>query len=213
MLSVHAPFQFLHFVIFLKILKYTSCEPPSSFYQRPFMPTYPPDDYGPPPAIPSTSYGVPEVYGAPTPSSFYGAPTQSAVYGPPTQASVYGPPAATPAPIIHKHVYVHVPPPEPEYTTPRRPAEVLPAQKHYRIIFIKAPTHPVPTLPPLPAAPENEEKTIVYVLVKKPDDLPSITLTAPASTVPSKPEVYFIRYKTQETTTEVPTSEGGYYKK
>lgn len=71
----------------------------------------------------------------------------------------------------------------------------------------------MPTLPPLPPAPDNEEKTIVYVLVKKPDDVPSITLAEPASTMPSKPEVYFIRYKTQETTTELPANEGGYYKK
>lgn len=164
------------------------------------MPTFPPDNYGPPPAIPSTSYGVPE-----QPSSFY---------GPPTLASEYGPPTTTPAAIIHKHIYVHVPPPEPEYTTPTRPAAVLPVQKHYRIIFIKAPTQSIPTLPTLPDAPTNEEKTIVYVLVKKPDDVPEIALPTPASTVPSKPEVYFIRYKAEESTTTAPEIvSGGYYRK
>ena len=166
------------------------------------MPTFPPVNYEPSPAIPSTSYGVPQ-----EPVSFYGAPKP---------ALGYGPPAETPAPIIHKHVYVHVPPPEPEYTTPRRPFETLPVQKHYRIIFIKAPTQTAPTLPPLPAAVENEEKTIVYVLVKRPDDLRDIVLPTPPSTVPSKPEVYFIRYKTQESTTSLPeivTGSGGYYRK
>lgn len=215
-ITIKISFQILHVVIFLKILQHTVCEAPSSFYSRPnqqsFMPTFPPDNYGPPPAIPSTSYGVPQ-----EPGSFYGASTlASAVYGPPTQATAYGPPAETPAPIIHKHVYVHVPPPEPEYTTPRRPFEALPAQKHYRIIFIKAPTQSVPTLPPLPPAAENEEKTIVYVLVKRPDDLPEIVIPTPASTVPSKPEVYFIRYKTQESTTlspEIVSESGGYYRK
>lgn len=60
------------------------------------MPTLIPDTYGaPPPPVPSTSYGVPD-----QPRSAYGPPTS------------YGPPAiSTPAPIIHKHVYVHVPPP------------------------------------------------------------------------------------------------------
>lgn len=40
------------------------------------------------------------------PSGSYGAPAPQ--YGPPTQA-----------PVVHKHVYVHVPPPEPEYVAPR----------------------------------------------------------------------------------------------
>lgn len=191
-------------------------EAPSSFYsrptQQPLMPTLPQDSYGPPPAIPSTSYGVPQ-----EPLPLYRGPTQASGYGPPTQATAYGPPAAeTPAPIIHKHVYVHIAPPEPEYTTPRRPSEVLPAQKHYRIIFIKAPTQTAPTLPSLPPVVENEEKTIVYVLVKRPDEAPEIVIPTPASTVPSKPEVYFIRYKTQEASTPAPgtvSESGGYYRK
>lgn len=182
--------------------------PPSDRYGPPSNKNGPPSNsYGPP----ATSYGVPE-----KPSSNYGPPTPAPQYGPPTPAPEYGPPSTTPAPIIHKHIYVHVPPPEPEYTTPARPVEVLPAQKHYRIIFIKAPTQSVPTLPPLPEAPSNEEKTIVYVLVKKPDDAPEISLPTPASTVPSKPEVYFIRYKTEESTTTAPeivSEAGGYYRK
>lgn len=239
--KVFSSFQFLHFVIFLKILRQTGCELPSSLYSQPnqqqqqhFMPTFPPDNFLPPPAIPSTSYGTPDepstLYGPPNIESSYGPPNQEygappkqeygqpsrTLYGPPTQSTAYGPPAQTPAPIIHKHVYVHIPPPEPEYTTPRRPVEALPLQKHYRIIFIKAPTHPAPTAPPLPPASENQEKTIVYVLVKKPDDVPNIVLPTPASTIPSKPEVYFIRYKTQESTTQGPeilSESGGYYRK
>lgn len=70
-------------------------------------------------------------------------------------------------------------------------------QKHYRIIFIKAPTEPPVTLPMIPLQPPDEEKTLVYVLIKKPDEIPEIMLPKPASTQPSKPEVYFIRYKTQ----------------
>lgn len=200
----------MHVLIFLKILRDTGSEPPSRFYSRPnnqqqpppFMPTYPPASYGPPisPPIPSTSYGVPQ--------SSYGLPTASSQYGPPAET--------TPAPIIHKHVYVHVPPPEPDYPPALLPtAAVQPMQKHYRIIFIKAPSNPAPT-PPVAAAAQSEEKTIVYVLVKKPDDMPPITAAAPAATVPSKPEVYFIRYKTEETTTGLPeiiSDNGGYYRK
>lgn len=38
---------------------------------------------------------------------------------------------------IQKHIYVHVPPPEPEEFRPQRPISVGQAQKHYKIIFIK----------------------------------------------------------------------------
>jgi hypothetical protein len=189
--------QIAFFVIFLKILQLIKCEPPSSFYSRPsgrpFMPTIPPslsDSYGPPPppAIPSNSYGLP------------------AEYGPPIESE-------TPAPIIHKHVYIHIPPPEPEYVEiPNDPVQ-QPVQKHYRIIFIKAPTMAAPTAQVPAVQAVTEEKTIVYVLVKKPDNVREV-LPTPPTTLPSKPEVYFIRYKTEEKTTLTPEIEnGGYYKK
>ncbi|KAL5245365.1 hypothetical protein ACI65C_012775 [Semiaphis heraclei] len=115
--------------------------------------------------------------------------------GPPPQ---YGPPQQ--APVIHKHVYVHVPPPEPTYYAPKKPVQPPPPpQKHYKIVFIKAPTPPPPTVPDIPAiAPPAEQKTLIYVLVKKPDEAPEIHIPTPAPTQPSKPEVYFIRYKTQK---------------
>lgn len=79
----------------------------------------------------------------------------------------------------------------------RKPIQVPPPQKHYKIVFIKAPTPPAPTAPVIPVFPQNEEKTLVYVLVKKPDEQPEIIIPTPAPTQPSKPEVYFIKYKTQ----------------
>lgn len=117
-------------------------------------------------------------------------------YGPPAPA--YGPPQQ--ARVIQKHVYVHVPPPEaPEYKAPKHVPQPQPAQKHYKIVFIKAPTPPTPTAPQLPPLPQqDEEKTLIYVLVKKPEEAPDIVLPTQAPTQPSKPEVYFIRYKTQK---------------
>ncbi|ERL93383.1 hypothetical protein D910_10675 [Dendroctonus ponderosae] len=100
--------------------------------------------------------------------------------------------------IVQKHIYVHVPPPEPEDFRPQRIIPVAPAQKHYKIIFIKAPSAPTPTVPAIPLQPQNEEKTLVYVLVKKPEEAPELSIPAPIPTQPSKPEVYFIRYKTQK---------------
>lgn len=52
-------------------------------------------------------------------------------------------------------------------------------------------------VPEIPLQPADEEKTLVYVLVRRPDDPPQIVLPTPPSTLPSKPEVYFIRYKAQ----------------
>lgn len=66
----------------------------------------------PSPPTPSNSYGAPVMqYGLPmisqTPPSNYGAPG-------PAPAPSYGPPSSTIKPVIYKHVYVHVPPPEPD---------------------------------------------------------------------------------------------------
>lgn len=69
------------------------------------------------------------------------------------------------------------------------------AQKHYKIIFIKAPSPPAYQAPIIPVAPQNEEKTLVYVLVKKPEEQQEIIIPQAAPTQPSKPEVYFIKYK------------------
>ncbi|XP_076253872.1 tweedleE [Rhynchophorus ferrugineus] len=137
------------------------------------------------------AWGHPQGYSYPSAPS---GPSDN--YGPPPPPSQYGAPA--PAPIVQKHVYVHVPPPEKDIPKPRKPIEVAPAQKHYKIIFIKAPTPPTPTAPVIPVQPQNEEKTLVYVLVKKPEEAPEITIPTPAPTQPSKPEVYFIRYKTKK---------------
>ncbi|CAH2086494.1 unnamed protein product [Euphydryas editha] len=134
------------------------------------------------------------VVARPEPPSSYGPPSTS--YGAP--APQYGPPQQQQQPIVHKHVYVHVPPPDNELPAIRKPIYVPPPQKHYKIVFIKAPTPPTPTAPVIPVQPQNEEKTLVYVLVKKPEPQPEIVIPTPAPTQPSKPEVYFIRYKTQK---------------
>lgn len=108
------------------------------------------------------------------------------------------------AAVVQKHIYVHVPPPEPEEIQPQRQIPVAQAQKHYKIIFIKAPSPPSYQAPIIPVQPQNEEKTLVYVLVKKPEEQQDIVIPTAAPTQPSKPEVYFIKYKTQK------ESSGGY---
>lgn len=101
--------------------------------------------------------------------------------------------------IVQKHIYVHVPPPDNEELLPQRQIQTGVAQKHYKIIFIKAPSYSAPSQAQISLAAQNQEKTIVYVLVRKPDDFSAdLTIPTAAPTPPSKPEVYFIKYKTQK---------------
>lgn len=85
-----------------------------------YGPPRPSTEYGSP--RPSTEYGAPRPsteFGSPRPSTEYGAPRPSTEYGPPKLSTEYGPPSSTVKPIIHKHIYVHIPPPEPEIQSPR----------------------------------------------------------------------------------------------
>ncbi|ODM87788.1 hypothetical protein Ocin01_18893 [Orchesella cincta] len=54
-------------------------------------------------------------------------------------------------------------------------------------------------------------KTLVYVLLKKAADAPDVKFSGPAPTAPSKPSVFFIRYKTpgQETAPAPQTEASG----
>ncbi|XP_037810073.1 uncharacterized protein LOC119602564 [Lucilia sericata] len=106
-------------------------------------------------------------------------------------------------PSIEKHIYVHVPPEDleednqPKFVNQQQ--VFSPPKKHYKIIFIKAPSYPTPNYSQLAAAvaPQTEEKTLVYVLVKKPE-LPSLEQIQQSTYKSSKPEVYFIKYKTRK---------------
>ncbi|CAO1422716.1 unnamed protein product [Diamesa serratosioi] len=101
-------------------------------------------------------------------------------------------------PTITKHIYVHVPQPEKEEIL--EPRWIKPSQpnKHYKIIFIKTPDAPKLGPIKIPAQPQDEEKTLVYVLSKKPDTQQDIIVEPQVQTKPSKPEVFFIKYKTKK---------------
>ncbi|CAG9857461.1 unnamed protein product [Phyllotreta striolata] len=112
-------------------------------------------------------------------------------------------PASRPS-LITKHIYVHVPPPDPDDHLPQQSLRqpVQPPRRNYKIIFIKAPTAApaASQQAQLLAQPPAEDKTIIYVLVKKPEDAADLSelASAAAPAPPSKPEVYFIRYKTKK---------------
>lgn len=103
---------------------------------------------------------------------------------------------------------MHVPPPDvEEQQIVNQAPQAVSHQKHYKIIFIKAPSPPSiqeQLIKQQLAQPQHEEKTLVYVLVKKPEGLQELRQAQAAQaiqaaqTVPSKPEVYFIKYKAEK---------------
>lgn len=101
-------------------------------------------------------------------------------------------------PEVTRHVYFYEGPEETVVHQQRVHVPVVPPKKNYKIIFVKAPSYGAPVVPVVPPQQPNEDKTIVYVLVKKPEAPADITVPLPEPTKPSKPEVYFIKYKTQK---------------
>ncbi|KAJ8924793.1 hypothetical protein NQ315_000946 [Exocentrus adspersus] len=93
--------------------------------------------------------------------------------------------------VIKKSIYVHLPPSPNDQKQRQLPAVHHPPRKHYKIIFIRAPasTSAAPTVPPLE---ENQEKTIIYVLVARQEEQPLVDVATARPTLPSKPKVYFI---------------------
>lgn len=95
-------------------------------------------------------------------------------------------------PIVTKHFYVHAAPEDPEDSAEPQYVYVGRPRKNVKVIFIKAPTYG--RVPIVPIYPKNEDKTIVYVLSKKPG-AQQIDIPEPPPTEPTKPEVFFIKYK------------------
>lgn len=100
----------------------------------------------------------------------------------------------TPSPVT-KTVYLYEPPEEIEEPSSNMQIISLTRPKiNYKIIFIKAPAAaPTLTAPFIPPLTQDQQKALIYVLIKRPEEAPEITIPTVAATAPSKPEVYFIR--------------------
>lgn len=111
----------------------------------------------------------------------------------------YLPPApTTAAPIVRKQFYV-ISAPEDEDSQPKNKHLVLGRpQKNYRVVFIKAPNSGNGNVKYSAEFAPQEEKTVIYVLSKKDNELDAGDIATPAPTAASKPEVFFIKYKTDE---------------
>jgi hypothetical protein len=63
---------------------------------------------------------------------------------------------------------------------------------------VKAPSHSYNHQTEVILPEQAEQKTVVYVLVKKPENYNNVKVTGPGPVRPQKPEVFFIRYKNKE---------------
>ncbi|XP_016932276.2 uncharacterized protein TwdlV [Drosophila suzukii] len=97
--------------------------------------------------------------------------------------------------IVSKRFFIHSAPEEAEDYKERHITVGVP-KRNYNVVFIKSPQrNNKKTIKISPAA--NEEKTVIYVLSKKGEsDLNAEVVEQASST--SKPEVFFIKYKTNE---------------
>ncbi|XP_017477512.1 PREDICTED: uncharacterized protein LOC108367416 [Rhagoletis zephyria] len=111
----------------------------------------------------------------------------------------YLPPATTTQPpSVHKQFYtISAPADDNENSKPKHLVIGRP-QRNYRVVFIKAPGSDNSNLKLSAEFAPQEEKTVIYVLSKKDDELTANDFATPAPTAPSKPEIFFIKYKTPE---------------
>ncbi|XP_053946940.1 YLP motif-containing protein 1 [Anastrepha ludens] len=104
--------------------------------------------------------------------------------------------------IISKDIYIHSAPEDNEELDLGSQLDNVPVRKNYRIVFIKAPAQNLKLASAAlkRAQNANEEKTVIYVLSKKPDlsEVQQQLQQAQGQQKSHKPEVYFIKYKTQE---------------
>uniref|UniRef100_A0A1I8PW56 DUF243 domain-containing protein n=1 Tax=Stomoxys calcitrans TaxID=35570 RepID=A0A1I8PW56_STOCA len=111
----------------------------------------------------------------------------------------YLPPGAgATAPLVRKQFYL-ISAPDDSENQPRQKHLVLGRpQRNYRVVFIKAPGSDNANVKYSAEYAPQEEKTIIYVLSRKDSELDASDIVTPAPTEPSKPEVFFIKYKTNE---------------
>ncbi|XP_068620012.1 uncharacterized protein [Battus philenor] len=110
-------------------------------------------------------------------------------------------------PQVMKHIYFHVPPPDIEETSQYRAPEL--PKKIYKIIFVQIPSQESSNSAQIRAINEQirntpvvEDKTIIFVLVKKPD---TVEVLPPPPPIPSEHEVLFVKYTDNSERQTVPS--------
>ncbi|XP_066246515.1 uncharacterized protein [Euwallacea similis] len=135
--------------------------------------------------IPATSYGTPILR---TPILGQSAPSRTYDFSSLKSQS-------EPLVSVQKHIYVHVPPPDLEESPQKLQEPLVTTRKHYKIIFVKVPSYPTAQYVAQPQQELHQEKTLIYVLVKRPEEPPQVKASQLAPAPLDRPEVYFIKYR------------------
>lgn len=109
--------------------------------------------------------------------------------------------ATTSAPLITKQFYSIMAAEDPEELQPRTKHLLIGrATRNYRVIFIRAPNTQNEALKYTAELAPQEERTVIYVLSRKQPELEAHDIEPPKPQQQSltKPDVFFIRYKTNE---------------
>ncbi|XP_061398482.1 pupal cuticle protein 36-like [Musca vetustissima] len=115
-----------------------------------------------------------------------------------SSSSVSGGHAGFEAPLVHKQFITVSAPEDNERLEMTKHLVIGRPQKNYRVVFIKAPSSSNANVKLSAEYAPQEEKTVIYVLSKNDNNLEVSDIATPAPTVPSKPEIFFIKYKTEE---------------
>ncbi|CAD6994701.1 unnamed protein product [Ceratitis capitata] len=101
---------------------------------------------------------------------------------------------------VHKHVYVHVPPKdfEDEDVIETRVRHAPAAKQNTTRSSSSKHPHQHPYVHQWCHHHHKTKRRLIYVLHKKPEAVKDIVIPTAAPTKPSKPEVYFIKYKTKK---------------
>lgn len=103
-----------------------------------------------------------------------------------------------PQAIVSKRFFIHSAPEDAEEDVKEKHITVGVPKKNYNVVFIKSPAKSnKKTAIKISPAP-TEEKTVIYVLSKKTDASDVQAEVVEHATTTAKPEVFFIKYKTNE---------------
>ncbi|XP_061386721.1 uncharacterized protein LOC133321654 [Musca vetustissima] len=99
---------------------------------------------------------------------------------------------------INKRFFIHSAPEEEGFDVHHHDISVGTPRKNYNVVFVKSPAEKQQNIKVRVTPAVNEEKTAVYVLSKKTDAPLLETYVQEPVTTTSKPEVAFIKYRTNE---------------
>ncbi|XP_037940525.1 keratin, type I cytoskeletal 9 [Teleopsis dalmanni] len=101
-------------------------------------------------------------------------------------------------PIVTKHFYVHSAPEDHDEQQIVRYVNVGRPQQNYRVVFINAPSSSAAKAKIIANVAPVEDKTAIYVLSKKSNELDVSAEVVTPAPVNNKPDVFFIKYKTPQ---------------